>query len=97
MESKQSNSRGSATLFIEGKEVWTGGSYDTLTNSGGVDFDVDGIKGHVFPLGIPQSGNKPQCKVTLGDYVNLGIGNTDSWGLPGNTGMSLDCIHDWDC
>lgn len=66
-------------------------------NLGGVDFDVDGIKGYVFFFGIFQFGNKLQCKVILGDYVNLGIGNIDFWGFFGNMGMFLDCIYDWDC
>lgn len=77
--------------------MWEESDYDSLSNGGGLDFDADGVKGHISSLGIPAAGNEPNCKLTLGDDENVGKQSTDSTGLPGVSGQSLHCLHDWDC
>ncbi|KAI1395740.1 hypothetical protein F4819DRAFT_505272 [Hypoxylon fuscum] len=90
---------GSGALKIDNKVKWDGdgASYDNLSNGKGVDVDAGGVKFHIDPLGIPDAQDKPNCKVHIGNYVNIGKQDVDNIGLPGVMGKDFDCTHDWDC
>lgn len=83
-----------ASFYIDGEKVWDGGSYDPLSNGDGESVDEKFYAFLVHALGVLDAADEPSCKVTIGDYTNLGIGDTESGASPGVSGKSMDCVHD---